>query len=121
MRRRDTGILGEKLAQAFLKKQGYRILETNYRCPRGEIDIIARHRDFLVFIEVRSKKSLEFGTPEESITLTKKRRLKATAYHYQQTHEKLPPQWRIDVVVMQLDPAGKLLRAELIENAIGDE
>jgi len=121
MSRRNTGILGEKLARDFLERQGYRILETNYRCRRGEIDIVARHRDFLVFVEVRSKKSLEFGTPEESITLAKKRRLKAAALHYQMTHEKLPSQWRIDVVVMELDQTGKLVRAELIENAVGDE
>lgn len=121
MSRRDTGILGEKLARGFLERQGYRILETNYRCHRGEIDIIARHRDFLVFVEVRSKKSLEFGTPEESITLAKKRRIKAAALYYQQAHPKLPPQWRIDVVVIELSPAGKLVRAELIENAVGDE
>ncbi len=121
MDRRDTGILGEKLAQALLKKRGYRILDTNYRCQRGEIDIVAKQRDFLVFIEVRSKKNLEFGTPEESITHAKKRRIKAAAHHYQQTHEKLPPQWRIDVVVMELDPEGKLTRIELIENAVGEE
>ena len=121
MYRRNTGILGEKLAQALLKKRGYRILETNYRCSRGEIDIIAKHRDSLVFIEVRSKKSLKFGTPEESITPAKKRRIKAAAHHYRQTHEKLPPQWRIDVVAIELDPEGKLTRSELIENAVGEE
>ena len=56
-------------------------METNYRCPEGEIDIIARHKDSLVFIEVRTKTSLEFGSPEESITLTKKEGLRATASH----------------------------------------
>ena len=61
MKRRDTGIRGEKLARDFLKRQGYRIIETNYRCPEGEIDIIARHKDFLVFVEVRTKTSLKFG------------------------------------------------------------
>ena len=121
MSRRDTGILGEKLAGDFLKKRGYRIIETNYRCRHGEIDIIARHKDFLVFIEVRSKKSLQFGTPEQSISEAKKRHLKATALHYQQTHEKLPPQWRIDVVALELDASGKLRRAEVIENAVGEE
>ena len=65
MKRRDTGIRGEKLAKDFLKKRGYRILETNYRCPEGEIDIVAKHQDSLVFIEVRTKTSLEFGSPEE--------------------------------------------------------
>ncbi len=98
MKRRDTGIRGEKLAKDFLKKRGYRILETNYRCPEGEIDIIARHKDSLVFIEVRTKTSLEFGSPEESITLTKKERLRTIASYYRQTHDDLPLLWRIDVV-----------------------
>jgi len=79
MKRRDTGILGEKLAKDFLKKRGYHILETNYRCPEGEIDIVARHKDCLVFVEVRTKKSLEFGSPEESITPAKQTRMRATA------------------------------------------
>jgi putative endonuclease len=95
MKRRNTGVLGEKLARDFIKKRKYRILETNYRCPHGEIDIIARHKDFLVFIEVRTKTGLEFGRPEESITLVKKERIKAAAAHYQQTHDKLPQFWRI--------------------------
>lgn len=121
MKRRETGILGEKLAQNFLKKQGYRILETNYRCPHGEIDIVARHRDFLVFIEVRTKKSLDFGSPEESITPVKKERLRATALHYRQAHNDIPPLWRIDAVAIELDQKGKPSRIELFENAIGED
>ena len=120
MKRRDTGILGEKLAKDFLKKRGYRIYETNYRCPEGEIDIVARHKDSLVFIEVRTKKSLEFGSPEESITPTKMERLRAVAAHYWQTHNNLPPLWRIDVVAVEIDRKGKPLRIELIENAVGE-
>ena len=120
MKRRETGILGERLAKDFLQKRGYHIVETNYRCPEGEIDIIAKHEDYLVFIEVRTKKSLKFGTPEESITPAKKERMRAAAFHYQQTHDDLPPLWRIDVVAIELDPKGKLLRIELIENAVGD-
>ena len=120
MKRRDVGILGEKLANDFLKKKGYRIIETNYRSPEGEIDIIARHGDSLVFIEVRTKTSREFGSPEESITLTKMGRIKATAAHYQQTHSNLPALWRIDVVAIELNPKGKPSRIELIENAVSD-
>ena len=120
MKRRDTGILGEKLAGDFLKKRGYRIYETNYRCPEGEIDIIARHKDSLVFIEVRSKRSLEFGSPEESITPTKMERLRAVAAHYRQTHNNLPSLWRIDVVAVEIDRQSKPLRIELIENAVGE-
>ncbi len=121
MKRRDTGILGENLAKDYLKRQGYHILEANYRCPEGEIDIIAEHRDYLVFIEVRTKRSLKFGSPEESITPAKMRRLKASALYYRQSHSKLPPLWRIDVVVIELDYKGKPPRIELIENAVGDD
>ncbi len=121
MKRRDTGILGEKLAKDFLKKRGYHILETNYRCPEGEIDIVARHKDYLVFTEVRTKTSLEFGSPEESITPAKKERMKAAAFHYRQTHNNLPASWRIDFVAVELNQKGKLLRVELFENAVGDE
>ena len=121
MKRRDTGILGEKLARNFLKKRGYRILETNYRCPEGEIDIVASHKDFLVFVEVRTKTSLAFGSPEESITPAKARRMRATALHYRQTHDNLSPLWRIDLVAVELTRDNKLSRIELIENAVGDE
>jgi putative endonuclease len=120
MKRRDTGILGEKLARDFLVRQGYRIIENNYRGPAGEIDIVARHEDYLVFIEVRTKKSLAFGSPEESITPAKKEKIKATAFHYQQMHDNLPQLWRIDVVAIELDRKGRLSRIELIENAISD-
>ena len=120
MKRRDTGILGEKLAKDFLKKRGYHIWETNYRCPEGEIDIVAKHKDFLVFIEVRTKKSLEFGSPEESITPTKMERLMTVAARYRQTHDNLPSLWRIDVVAVELNQEGKLSRIELIENAVSE-
>ena len=120
MKRRDTGILGEKLARDFLKKRGYRILETNYRCPEGEIDIVAKQKDYLVFIEVRTKKSLEFGSPEESITPAKRKRMTAAAFHYRQIHNNLPPLWRIDVVAVELDQKGNQSRIELIENAVSE-
>ncbi len=120
MKRRDVGILGEKLAKDFLKKRGYRITETNYRCPEGEIDIVAKHRDYLVFIEVRTKTSLEFGSPEESITPAKMEKLRAVTAHYQQTHSNLPQLWRIDVVAIELTQKGKLSRIDLIEHAVND-
>ena len=121
MKRRDTGLLGEKLARDFLKKGGYEILDTNYRTPDGEVDIIARHKDTLVFIEVRTKKSLTFGIPEESITDTKMEKLRLVAEHYRQTHQDLPAAWRIDVVAVVMDKAGKLRRISLIENAVDGE
>jgi putative endonuclease len=120
MKRRDVGILGEKLAGEFLRKRGYHILGTNYRCPVGEVDIIAQHEDALVFVEVRTKKSLQFGSPEESITPAKMERLRTVAAHYRQNHNNLPTSWRIDVVAIELDPKKRVSRIELIENAVGE-
>lgn len=118
MRRKDTGILGEKLAKDFLEKRGYRIREANYRCPEGEIDLIAEDKDCLVFVEVRTKTSLKFGSPEESITEAKKEKLRAVTSRYLYTHSNLPQLWRIDMVAVELDQKRKPSRIELIENAV---
>jgi putative endonuclease len=118
MKRKDLGNRGEQLALNFLKKKGFRILETNYRCPHGEIDIITRQKDCLVFIEVRTKTNLAFGSPEESITNAKKRHLESVANHYLQNLAKMPLSWRIDLIAIELESDNKLKRIEHIENAI---
>ena len=118
MNRQEVGKLGEKAARKFLKKRGYRIRETGFRCHHGEIDIIAQRKDYLVFVEVRTKSNLDFGTPEESITQSKKKKLIALALTYTSTHQDLPSLWRIDVVAIELDDKGKTKRIELIENAV---
>jgi len=117
MKRRETGRLGERLARDFLENRGCEIRETNYRCPEGEIDIIAQEKDCLVFIEVRTRTGSEFGSPEESIPPAKMGRLRAVSSHYLQSHGDLPESWRIDVVAVELDKKGKPLRIDLIENA----
>ena len=118
MNRAEVGKLGEKAAQKFLKKRGYRIRETGFRCRHGEIDIIAQKKDWLLFVEVRTKSNLEFGSPEESITKSKKERLIASALTYTTTHQDIPSLWRIDVVAIELDDKGKAKRIELIVNAV---
>ena len=118
MKRRETGALGERIACEFLGKNGYEILEKNYRCPDGEMDIVAQQKDTLVFIEVRTKKSRFFGRPEESITTVKQERLTKLAEQYGQAHENLPEAWRIDVVAIQIENNGKIERIEIIENAV---
>jgi putative endonuclease len=120
MKRKETGDLGEKLAGKFLKKNGYRICRTNYRCLYGEIDIIAEKKDYLVFIEIRTKRSDRYGTPEESITYSKKEKLIASALAYMETRPlKQGQSWRLDFVAVELDRDNKATRIELIENAIG--
>jgi putative endonuclease len=118
MKRKELGNTGEKLARDFLKKRGYKIREANYRCREGEIDIVARKKDCLVFIEVRTKASAGFGSPEESVTTAKKEKLIASALTYLTEHQDLPESWRIDFVAVELDPEGKAKRIELIENAV---
>jgi putative endonuclease len=120
MKRRETGILGEKLACEFLGNNGYQIIERNFRCPRGEADIVARHRDNLVFVEVRTKTGRQFGSPEESITPAKMEHMRNVAAYYWQNHTDLPQSWRIDVIAIEMDRRGHVSRIELIENAVCD-
>ena len=115
---REIGALGEKIAAEYLTRLGYVIRERNFRSREGEIDIIAEKDDFLIFIEVRTRTSSSFGTPEESVTTQKKERLLALAEAYREDRDDLPPSWRIDVVALELGPKGKVSRLELIENAI---
>lgn len=118
LNRKKTGARGENIAADYLKKKGYRIRERNYRCRAGEIDIVAEKGDTLVFVEVRTKSDLSFGTPEESVTDSKKGKLVDLAHTYVGTHDGLPPNWRIDVVAVELDKKGKLSRLRLIRNAV---
>jgi len=118
VKRKAVGDLGERMAAEFLQKKGYHIMETNFRCKEGEIDIIARDKDYLVFVEVRTRRSSVFGTPEESITVAKKEKLTSLAFAYLQTHRKSPSLWRFDVVAVELSQEGQISRIELIKNAI---
>ena len=84
------------------------------------MDIIARHRDTLVFVEVRTKRSRRFGSPEESITPAKMEKLRNVAACYWQSRRNLPEDWRIDVIAIELNANERVKRIELIENAVGD-
>jgi len=119
MKHKEVGATGEKLARNFLKKKGYRIRQTNFRCREGEIDIVAERKGYLVFVEVRTKTGSSFGSPEESVTAAKKEKLVATALSYLDSHRDLPDNWRIDFVGVELDQNGRATRIELIENAVG--
>lgn len=121
MKRKETGNLGEKMVRDYLKKHGHKIIETNYFCPHGEIDIISRKKDTLVFTEVRTRTGTQYGTPEESITRTKRGRIRASSYHYVQTHDSIPEDWRIDVAAVEMDRDGNVSRITVIENAVGEE
>jgi len=81
-----SGDDAERLACTHLKKGGLRLLKRNYRCRRGEIDLVMREGDILVFVEVRFRASPRFGTPAETVNIHKQRRLAAAAAHYLRHH-----------------------------------
>jgi putative endonuclease len=109
------GEAAEALAASFLHAQGLVISERNYRCRFGEIDLIAREGATLVFVEVRQRRSDDFGGAAESITATKRTRLLAAARHYLARHRSMPP-CRFDAVLIRGYPP----RIEWIRNAFGE-
>jgi putative endonuclease len=119
-RRRRLGNFGERVAASHLEAKGYEIVERNWASREGEIDLIATRGRDLVFVEVRSKRGGQFGTPEESITGRKAAHIRAAAAAYSQQHPDAPENQRIDAVVIELDAKGRVLRVEQIENAIED-
>ncbi|MEO8738752.1 MAG: YraN family protein [Casimicrobiaceae bacterium] len=100
----NRGAAAEMLAAEFLVKRGVEIIARNYRCRGGEIDLIARDRDMLVFVEVRLRSSAAFGGAAASITSAKRRRLARAAGHYLAALGREPP-CRFDALLLDaLDP-----------------
>jgi len=96
------GKYGEDLACRYLQKQGYKILERNFRIRGGEIDIVAIDGQTLVYVEVKARTSYQFGLPEESITPFKIKFLQRAAKFYRNNRRNLPELERIDVVAVEL-------------------
>jgi putative endonuclease len=112
---RAKGIRGEDAAVACLKKEGYRIIERNYRCRYGEIDIIAMDKQEVAFVEVKGRESDFFGSPEEAIGADKQKKISRTALHYLQERGLSDRNARFDVVAIRFTPQGN--RVTLIRNA----
>jgi len=114
-RKIETGKTGEKVAVDFLKKNGYRITEVNYRCPIGEIDIIARDKNELVFVEVKARRSSALGYPEQAVGTKKQKKMSQLALWYLQEKRLTDVRARFDVVAVLMLPEGNDIR--LIRNA----
>ena len=109
----------ENIAVGYLRKNGYKILEKNYRSPFGEIDAIAKDGDCLVFVEVKSRTSDLFGPPYLRLTRHKRINIIKSALSYLKKHRLFDSDCRIDVVSISLDK--KTGRIELIKDAFGDD
>lgn len=107
MRAKDgLGQYGERVAAAHLVSAGMVILERNWRCPGGELDIVARDGDTLVFCEVKTRSSADFGSPLEAVTARKAARLRRLAGAWLHEHDLRVPQVRIDLVGVLRPPRG---------------
>jgi putative endonuclease len=100
-RNRALGQWGETLAADYLARQGYAVLDRNVRTPYGEIDLLARKEDTLVFVEVKTRSGDAYGNPEASITPAKRQHLIAAAQAYLQAHPEIDLPWRIDVIAIR--------------------
>lgn len=113
------GSLGERLAENFLIKKGFRIITRNFKTRNGEIDLIALYRNTLIFVEVKTRWGTPFGRPEEAVTPWKLKHLIRAAEYFKLLHAKLPQAMRIDVVAVVLNEQNRLIRLEHFPNVTG--
>jgi putative endonuclease len=105
---KSTGDLGENIAASFLTKRGYNILERNFRCKGGEVDIVARDpKDkFLVFVEVKARRDLSYGVPQLAVNLFKQRQISKAALTWLSKKRLHDSNARFDVIAILLDDDG---------------
>jgi putative endonuclease len=113
--KKELGKKGEEVALRFLKKKGYRIIEKNYVCKMGEMDIIAREKDTLAFIEVKTRTSMRFGPPQLAVNPSKQRQLSKVALNYLNEKRLNDVKARFDVVAILLGPVNEEI--DLIKDA----
>lgn len=114
----EIGQAGEEIAETYLLEQGYQVVARNYRTRHGEIDRIVRHANDLVFVEVKTRRSLAYGMPAESITWKKQQKLRQTALSFLQEYGYSGIKLRFDVVSIILpDAVGKETQIEHLRSA----
>lgn len=116
--RQGLGRTGERMASEALIGQGYAIVERNFRCRHGEIDLVAEHQDDLVFVEVKTRRGTLYGRPEEAVTPHKQRKLLEVAFYYLDLHDCAHRSWRIDVVAVQLSQSGRFEEIRVYQHAV---
>lgn len=105
MRQRALGQIGEDLAADFLQQQGMVIIERNFRCPQGELDIIARDGETIVFVEVKTRRTLALGSPLEAVTKAKLKRIRMLSGIWLRGQNDFFASTRIDALGIVMEPA----------------
>ena len=113
--RLDLGKRGEELALKKVKRLGYKCIARNYRCPLGEIDLIAKDGDCLVFIEIKTRKGKTLGYAKEAVNERKKRQLTKVALAYMKSEDCVNVKSRFDVVAINMSEGKEQI--EIIQNA----
>jgi len=116
--RQGLGRTGERLAAEELARLGYRILEQNFRCSHGEIDLVAEYEHDLIFVEVKTRRGNIYGLPEEAVTYRKRQKIMQIASYYLDLHACSERSWRIDVVAVQLSKGGKPEEIRVYQHAV---
>lgn len=119
-RRKHLGRLGEEAAVRRLLQEGYRILQRNYLCRSGEIDIIAEHRGQVVFVEVKTRSPRAWDTPESAVTAEKQARIMRAAAYYMAGFRHETPS-RFDIIGVITDDEDRIVTVELTSNAFGEQ
>ena len=109
----ELGARGEQIAAAYLTDSGLRLLDRNWRCREGELDIVAREGDALVFCEVKTRRAIGYGHPVEAVTPVKQRRLRTLAHRWLAAHDEHAPELRFDVVGVLVRPSRPALVTHL--------
>lgn len=118
-KRIELGKWGEGIALDYLLEKGFRLLNKNYRTPDGEIDLVMKKDDELVFVEVKTRKNTEFSLPEESISEEKLDHLEASAGWFLEKYPEYEKNWRLDVITVIGIPNGKNPQVDWFENVTG--
>lgn len=114
--RKQVGQFGEQLAQDFLIKRGYRIIEQNVKLSYQEIDIVASYKNLLVFVEVKTRTNQTFGVADESITHGKIQNLKKAIGSYVEVRKKNPENVRLDLIAVDINRATKIAKIKHVKD-----
>jgi putative endonuclease len=106
---KELGVQGEEIASTYLTRLGYKILKKNYRCPVGEIDVIAQDKKTIVFVEVKTRTSTKFILPYESVNIRKQKKIREVAQWYLQDQNVLDSEVRFDVVSIVIQKNGPII------------
>lgn len=118
MTTKATGDWGEALVANYLRDRGYTLLAAGYRCRFGEIDLIAKKRGVLCFVEVKLRSNLKYGLPREFVTASKQEKLRTTAQLYMSTHGlDVPAHFDVAEVYSDAEHSAQNTHIEYIENA----